>query len=177
MSKAPNARAVILTAGVAATAVTGAWYGAGLKTKKEIKQVRILLHPRSFQPLYCHSSLCYCKDLWLTKIFRCRRSKLGQKPRRRTRLRIWNRQDPGLCRRRWGWSIRFLNWRQGWPGREVQRSMMELKGEGSEASIAVIMTEVTRSMWMLRRTQLASPGTARVNGIFLTLWSFYQSPV
>lgn len=38
MSKAPNARAIIFTAGVAATAVTGAWYGAGLKTKKEIKQ-------------------------------------------------------------------------------------------------------------------------------------------
>ncbi|CAD6572277.1 MAG: hypothetical protein ASARMPRED_005219 [Alectoria sarmentosa] len=38
MSKAPRARTVILTAGVTATAITGAWYGAGLKTKQEIKQ-------------------------------------------------------------------------------------------------------------------------------------------
>ncbi|KAL9072596.1 MAG: hypothetical protein Q9161_003454 [Pseudevernia consocians] len=38
MSKAPKARTLILTAGVTATAVTGAWYGAGLKTKQEIKE-------------------------------------------------------------------------------------------------------------------------------------------
>ena len=45
MSKAPRTRTIILTASVTATAVTGAWYGAGLKTKQEIKQVRIVLRP------------------------------------------------------------------------------------------------------------------------------------
>ncbi|KAF6233104.1 hypothetical protein HO173_008648 [Letharia columbiana] len=38
MSKAPQARTIILAAGVAATTVTGAWYGAGLKMKKDMKQ-------------------------------------------------------------------------------------------------------------------------------------------
>ncbi|CAF9911206.1 hypothetical protein IMSHALPRED_009965 [Imshaugia aleurites] len=38
MSSALQARTIILTAGVAATTVTGAWYGAGLKTNQEIKQ-------------------------------------------------------------------------------------------------------------------------------------------
>ena len=39
MSKAPKARTVILTVGVTATAITGAWYGAGLKIKQDIKKV------------------------------------------------------------------------------------------------------------------------------------------
>ena len=51
MSKAPKARTIILTAGVTATAVTGAWYGAGLKTKQEIKQVRMILRSKSLRPL------------------------------------------------------------------------------------------------------------------------------
>lgn len=38
MSNAPKVRTIILTAGVTATAVTGAWYGAGLKTKQQVKQ-------------------------------------------------------------------------------------------------------------------------------------------
>ena len=51
MSSALQARTIILTAGVAATTVTGAWYGAGLKTNQDIKQVRINLHSRSLQSL------------------------------------------------------------------------------------------------------------------------------
>lgn len=51
MSKAPKIRTIILTAGVATTTVTGAWYGAGLKTKKEMKQVRLVLRPKSLQSL------------------------------------------------------------------------------------------------------------------------------
>ena len=51
MSKAYNVRAIILTAGVAATAVTGAWYGAGLKMEKDTKQVGIVLPPKCLQPL------------------------------------------------------------------------------------------------------------------------------
>ncbi|CAD6592941.1 MAG: hypothetical protein ASARMPREDX12_006609 [Alectoria sarmentosa] len=51
MSKAPRARTVILTAGVTAAAITGAWYGAGLKTKQEIKQVRDPLRFMSLRPL------------------------------------------------------------------------------------------------------------------------------
>lgn len=51
MSKAPQARTIILAAGVAATTVTGAWYGAGLKMKKDMKQVRIILRASSLQSL------------------------------------------------------------------------------------------------------------------------------
>lgn len=39
MSKAPRARSLILTVGVTATAITGALYGAGLKTRQDIKKV------------------------------------------------------------------------------------------------------------------------------------------
>lgn len=41
MSQARKVRTVILTAGVTATAITGAWYGAGLKVKQDIKKVWI----------------------------------------------------------------------------------------------------------------------------------------
>ena len=34
-----KARRIILTIGVAATTATGAWYGAGLKTKQELNHV------------------------------------------------------------------------------------------------------------------------------------------
>ncbi|MCJ1456024.1 hypothetical protein MMC28_006381 [Mycoblastus sanguinarius] len=40
MSQASKTRTVILTASTAALAVTGAWYGAGLKTKQEIKKIQ-----------------------------------------------------------------------------------------------------------------------------------------
>ena len=46
MSKAPQARTLILTVGVTATAITGALYGAGLKTKHDIKKV-----PKQFIPI------------------------------------------------------------------------------------------------------------------------------
>ena len=39
MSGLRKTRTIILTGGVAASAVTGAWYGAGLKTKQDIKKV------------------------------------------------------------------------------------------------------------------------------------------
>lgn len=42
MSKAPKVRTVILTVGVTATAITGSWYGAGLKIKQDIKKVCII---------------------------------------------------------------------------------------------------------------------------------------
>lgn len=54
MSNAPKVRTIILTAGVTATAVTGAWYGAGLKTKQQVKQVRIIPRPTSLPPLRFH---------------------------------------------------------------------------------------------------------------------------
>ncbi|MCJ1231075.1 hypothetical protein MMC12_007750 [Toensbergia leucococca] len=38
MSKHPNARIFVLTASVAAITATGAWYGAGVKTKQEIRK-------------------------------------------------------------------------------------------------------------------------------------------
>ena len=44
MSNAPKARTIILTVGVTATTITGAWYGAGLKTKQDIKKVRKISH-------------------------------------------------------------------------------------------------------------------------------------
>ena len=43
MSKTSKARPIILTAGVTATAITGAWYGAGLKIKQDVKKVRHIL--------------------------------------------------------------------------------------------------------------------------------------
>ncbi len=58
----PNskARTIILTAGVTATAVTGAWYGAGLKTKQDIKKVRFIPYPIPVSPalrIYEHLQL------------------------------------------------------------------------------------------------------------------------
>ena len=39
MSQQQKIRRIIMTASIAAITATGAWYGAGLKTKQEIKQV------------------------------------------------------------------------------------------------------------------------------------------
>ena len=39
MAPASRPRALILTLSIAAITATGAWYGAGLKTRSEIKQV------------------------------------------------------------------------------------------------------------------------------------------
>ena len=39
MSKPKKARTVILTASIAMITATGAWYGAGLKTRQELKKV------------------------------------------------------------------------------------------------------------------------------------------
>lgn len=64
MSNAPKVRTIILTAGVTATAVTGAWYGAGLKTKQQVKQVQIIPRPTSFPSLRPPSPfLRSCGDL------------------------------------------------------------------------------------------------------------------
>ena len=49
MSKASKPRTIILTVGVAATAVTGAWYGAGLKTRQDIKKVQVFLRSASLR--------------------------------------------------------------------------------------------------------------------------------
>ena len=44
MSQAsPIIRRVILTGSIAAISATGAWYGAGLKTQQEHKEVRFFL--------------------------------------------------------------------------------------------------------------------------------------
>lgn len=48
MSKASKVRTVILTVGVTATAITGAWYGAGLKIKQDIKKVWIIFSVSEF---------------------------------------------------------------------------------------------------------------------------------
>ena len=45
MSLAPRARTLILTVGVTATAITGALYGAGLKTKHDINKVKPSIPP------------------------------------------------------------------------------------------------------------------------------------
>ena len=50
MSTTSKARPIILTAGVTATAVTGAWYGAGLKTKQDIKKVLLIPFPIPVSP-------------------------------------------------------------------------------------------------------------------------------
>lgn len=39
MSQQQKIRRIIMTVSVAAITATGAWYGAGLKTKQEIKRV------------------------------------------------------------------------------------------------------------------------------------------
>ena len=39
MSQFPQVRRVVLTASIAAITATGAWYGAGLKMKQEVKKV------------------------------------------------------------------------------------------------------------------------------------------
>jgi len=59
MSQGSKARPIIMAASTAALAVTGAWYGAGLKEKQEIKQVQSFplnvlkipsIEPRNFPP-------------------------------------------------------------------------------------------------------------------------------
>lgn len=40
MASSSNVRRFVLTASIAAITATGAWYGAGLKTRQEFKQVR-----------------------------------------------------------------------------------------------------------------------------------------
>ncbi len=56
MSQGSKARPIIMAASTAALAVTGAWYGAGLKEKQEIKQV-LLLSFHAQQPFTGPSNL------------------------------------------------------------------------------------------------------------------------
>jgi hypothetical protein len=44
-------RRIVWTAAIASITATGAWYGAGLKTKSELKQVIISLLPSASTPL------------------------------------------------------------------------------------------------------------------------------
>ena len=57
MSQFPQLRRIVLTGSIAAITATGAWYGAGLKMKQEVKKVvtRILQSPCKDQQLILHS--------------------------------------------------------------------------------------------------------------------------
>ena len=76
MSQASSVlRRVILTGSIAAVTATGAWYGAGLKTQREHKQVRHLFPPslcKLFHTLWLHSkpltSLVYAHPVYLDSV-------------------------------------------------------------------------------------------------------------
>jgi hypothetical protein len=52
-----NFRRFVLTGSIAAVTATGAWYGAGLKMKQDIKQVYVTLHLSPFLLSLCPSTL------------------------------------------------------------------------------------------------------------------------
>jgi hypothetical protein len=79
-------RRVVWTAAIASVTATGAWYGAGLKTKSELKQVCLSFLSRVaiFHPPLSLSPCCTVAELSLIHLSSWQRSVAKQRPRRRS---------------------------------------------------------------------------------------------
>lgn len=91
-------RRFVLTGSIAAVTATGAWYGAGLKMKQDIKQVRLLCLPSLYPVDYPTDSL-FRKDKKLLKQHHSNKSP------------NWKPTEPTSCKRKSCSTRRLKSWR------------------------------------------------------------------
>jgi hypothetical protein len=87
-----NFRRFVLTGSIAAVTATGAWYGAGLKMKQDIKQVYLTLH----LSLSTHLSALFAIPLSVTNLsfVMYRRNKKQQSQHHSNKLPNWKPTVP-----------------------------------------------------------------------------------
>lgn len=104
-------RRFVLTGSIAAVTATGAWYGAGLKMKQDIRQVyfSLSLPPPSSLPLPAFPSAHFCIFTYLFS--RNRKNKKQQKQHRSNKSPNWKPIVRTSCKRKSCWIKRSKSWR------------------------------------------------------------------
>jgi len=167
MSQGSKARPIIMAASTAALAVTGAWYGAGLKEKQEIKQV--LLLPFCARQPFSGFRPGSAGDLsnWLICAVQIRKQQDEQKSRPRTRSRSWSRREQHSWPKELGWRTRLRSWKPGSLARRIERASRVARGDNSEVEWSETSRETSPRTWFSPRNREES--CARVYTGFVSL--------